>query len=93
MLPFETKQRFSAANVEPVSMVQTQAVKSEPPSNVERSPRAFDTRKHTSADFLRCLPAKSHAFLVPICTAEFEFVPFLTFEDIVESASCMFSIH
>jgi hypothetical protein len=34
-----------------------------------------------------------HLVLVPICTAEFEFVPFLPFENIVESGSCMFSIH
>jgi hypothetical protein len=32
-------------------------------------------------------------FFVPICTADFEFVPLLQFEHIVESASCMFSIH
>jgi len=31
--------------------------------------------------------------LVPICTAESEFVPFLPFEHIVKCASCVFSIH
>jgi hypothetical protein len=45
--------------------------------------------------FLRWAVAPTVAllFLVPICTAEFEFVPFLPFEDNVESASYMFSIH
>ncbi len=57
------------------------------------APRILDASE-MSARFHRARDSLlSRRFSVPFCTAEREFVPFMPIENIVESASSIFSIH